>query len=268
VSRAARTVALAAGMLALVFSVLSACATSGAGAGSSGSNGDETDSERTLTVLAAASLTESFTALGHRFEQQHPGVQVRFSFDSSATLAEQAVQGAPADVLATADRRTMQRAVTGGAVSGHPSVFATNTPVVVGPADNPAGIAAVSDLDHPSTSYVVCVATAPCGAIADQVLADQDIDTPPRSREVDVKAVLTKVQLGEADAGLVYATDAHAAGDRVTAVPVPHAERYLTSYPAAVLATSAHPALARQWLDLLASPAGRGVLTDAGFSTP
>jgi molybdate transport system substrate-binding protein len=255
-------------MLALAFGALSACASSGAGAGSSSSNGGESDSERTLTVLAAASLTESFTALGDRFEQRHPAVRVRFSFDSSATLAEQAVQGAPADVLATADRRTMQRAVTGGAVAGDPVVFASNTPVVVVPADNPAAITSLDDLDAEAVSYVVCVATAPCGAIADRVLADHGIDTPPRSREVDGKAVLTKVRLGEADAGLVYATDAHAAGNRVTTVPVPHADRYRTSYPAAGLAASGHPALAHQWLDLLASPAGRGVLTDAGFSTP
>jgi molybdate transport system substrate-binding protein len=135
-----------------------------AGCGGSGASGDGSGQETgTLTVLAAASLTETFTTLAKDFEAAHPGVQVRLAFDSSATLAEQVTQGAPADVLATADERTMQTVVAAGGTAGDPRLFATNHLQMVVPRDNPAGLKAFSDLEKPGVKYVVCVDSAPCG---------------------------------------------------------------------------------------------------------
>jgi molybdate transport system substrate-binding protein len=248
----------AAGVLAL----LAGCA-----AGGPGAPGDQ-QRPTTLTVLAAASLTEVFGHLGTRFEHEHPGVQVRFSFDSSATLAEQVAQGAPADVLATADTRTMATVVHADANDGSPRRFATNTIVLVVPKDNRAGIGTLADLDKPGVGYVVCVPSAPCGAIAKSALAADHVTAPPKSLEVDVKSVLGKVELGEADAGLVYATDAQSAAGKVSALPVPHAARFTNVYPIVALAGSAHPGLARDWVHLVLSAAGRRVLRAAGFGAP
>ena len=247
-------------LLLLAAPLLAGCA-SGDGAGGDGQ-------DRTLTVLAAASLTETFTTLAEDFEADHPGVQVRLSFDSSATLAEQVRQGAPADVLATADRSTMRPVVDAGGTAGAPRLFATNHLELVVPPDNPAGITRFSDLTRPGVKYVVCVASAPCGKLARTVLDDTGIRAQPVSEEVDVKAVLSKVELGEADAGLVYASDAVAGGDKVRAVDIPTSHENLNSYPIATLADADQPALARAWVALVLSSRGRHVLTHAGFGTP
>ncbi len=233
-----------------------------AGAGCTPSGGEP---GRSLTVVAAASLTEPFTRLASTFEEEHPGVDVVTGFDSSATIAAQVSAGAPADVVATADPRTMQLMVDAGSLAGVPVTFARNELVLVVPSGNPAGVAAVADLDRAEVDYVACTDAAPCGALADEVLAAAGVTRPPRSREVDVKAVLTKVVLDEADAGLVYASDAAAADDAVEVVPLPHGTMARTRYLAAPVDGAASPDLAREWLRLLLSPAGRRALTDAGF---
>ncbi len=242
---------------ALTLPALSGCATSSTGSSSG---------EETLTVLAAASLTETFGVLGQEFERQHPGVGVRFSFDSSATLAEQAAQGAPADVLATADRATMDAAVSAGVTLAPPTLFADNVLVLVTPPDNPADVSRLGDL--PGSTYVMCVVTAPCGKVAAAVLDDHQVTATPASLEVDVKAVLAKVTSGEADAGLVYRTDQVAAGDQVDGFAIPGAERYRTSYFVAPLDDSDATTLATEWIDLLVSESGRETLRRAGFGTP
>jgi molybdate transport system substrate-binding protein len=242
-----------------------------AGCGGSGASGDGGGSRRetgTLTVLAAASLTETFTTLAKDFEAAHPGVQVRLAFDSSATLAEQVTQGAPADVLATADEATMQSVVDAKATEGDPKVFATNRLQLVVPPSNPAGVTRLSDLGNPGVKFVVCVDTAPCGKLAVKVLASSGVTAEPVSEEVDVKAVLSKVELDEADAGLVYATDAVAGGDRVRAIDLPTSSENLNSYPIAALADASEPQLAREWVDLVTGTQGQQVLSDAGFGKP
>jgi molybdate transport system substrate-binding protein len=242
-----------------------------AGCGGSGASGDGGGSRRetgTLTVLAAASLTETFTTLAKDFEAAHPGVQVRLAFDSSATLAEQVTQGAPADVLATADERTMQTVVDAGGTAGAPRLFATNHLQMVVPRDNPAGLKAFSDLEKPGVKYVVCVDSAPCGKLAATVLKATGINAEPVSEEVDVKAVLNKVELGEADAGLVYATDAVAGAAKVTPIDIPTSNENLNSYPIAALKDAKKPALARDWVDLVTGAKGQQVLADAGFGKP
>jgi len=224
------------------------------------------DDHTTITVLAASSLTGTFTQLGQEFEDQHPGVTVKFAFDSSATLAQQATQGAPADVLATADATTMDSAKA--AQASTPKVFATNVMVLATPADNPGHVTSFADLDKSSVKFVVCVPTAPCGKVG-QALLDQDhITGTPVSQEVDVKSVLAKLTEGEADAGIVYTTDAVAAGDQVRTIAIPGSAREVTSYPIVTLTQSKHSDLAQAFVDLVTGPTGRKVLQQAGFGKP
>lgn len=226
--------------------------------------GGEED-QQTITVLAAASLTDTFEQLAADFEASHEGVDVRLAFDSSATLAAQAAEGADADILATADTTTMGEASDAGAVRGEATVFATNTATLVVPADNPADITTVTDLDRDGVVYVVCVETAPCGKAAAALLPAAGVTAPPASEEVDVKAVLAKVTSGEADAGVTYVTDAVAAGDAVRTVELPGAEDARQEYPIALLTQTAEPDLAQEFLDLVLSEQGRQVLAEAGF---
>ncbi len=260
-----RTGLLAAAAL-LSASALAGCGSDdsdGAGSGAGGGDG-----VGTLTVLAAASLTETFTALAEDFEADHPGVDVRLSFDSSATLAEQVTQGAPADVLATADEATMATVVDADGIAGEPDVFATNHLVLAVPRGNPAGISSLADLTKPGVKLVVCVDTAPCGKLAAKVLASSGTAAEPVSEEVDVKAVLSKVELDEADAGLVYASDVATADGKVEQVDLPTTDDNLNRYPIAALSEAREPALAKDWVALVLSEAGRSALADAGFGTP
>jgi molybdate transport system substrate-binding protein len=220
----------------------------------------------TITVLAASSLTGTFTQLGHEFEDQHPGVTVKFAFDSSATLAQQATQGAPADVLATADTTTMDSAKA--AQASTPKVFASNVMVLATPASNPGHVTSFADLDKSSVKFVACVPTAPCGKVA-QALLDQDhITGTPVSQEVDVKSVLAKLTEGEADAGIVYTTDAVAAGDQVTTIPIPGSAQQVTTYPIVTLKQSGHADLAQAFVDLVTGSTGQQTLQKAGFGKP
>jgi molybdate transport system substrate-binding protein len=249
----------------LVLAMVSTLALAGCGAADSKARDTDTS---TLTVLGAASLTGTFGTLAKDFEADHPGVTVKLAFDSSATLAEQVTQGAPADVLATADESTMQTVVDAKGTVASPRVFATNHLQLVVPRDNPAKIRRFADIAEPGVKYVVCVDTAPCGKLAKTVLAATGISAEPASEEVDVKAVLSKVQLDEADAGLVYATDAVAAGDKVTAIDIPTADENLNSYPIAALEEAEEPSLAKAFVSLVLSTKGQRVLAAAGFGKP
>lgn len=231
-----------------------------------GGDGADDGGGSTITVLAASSLTGTFTELAEQFEADHPGVTVELAFDSSATLAAQAVEGAPADVLATADERTMDDAVA--ALAEPARLFASNTMVMVVPAANEAGLEGFEDVVSGDATYVACVETAPCGAIWAAIAEDEGVTTEPASLEVDVKAVLAKVTEDEADAGFVYETDAVAAGDAVQAFEVPGAEDHVTLYPIAPLVQATDAELAREFVELVVSSAGQQVLADAGFGAP
>lgn len=224
------------------------------------------NNDKTITVLAASSLTGTFTTLASQFEKDHPGVHVKLAFDSSATLAQQATEGAPADVLATADSTTMAGAKS--VLAQAPRNFATNVMVLATPSTNPAGITRFSDLNSTSVKYVVCVASAPCGTVARALLKRDGITADPVSTEIDVKSVLARLTEGEADAGIVYATDAVAAGDQVRTIPIPGSAKQQTTYPIAPLAQSKQSTLADQFVDVVLSAAGRKVLQDAGFGQP
>ena len=233
--------------------------------------GADGDDGQTLTVLAAASLTETFTELAETFEDEHPGVDVQLVFGSSTMLAEQAADGAPGDVLATADEMSMTLAEDGNALAEVPDSFVSNRIALVTPPDNPAGVESLADLDDPGVDYVVCADTAPCGAVAVAVLGDAGVTASPASEEVDVKAVLARVVQGEADAGLVYRTDAVAAAADVAEVAGSDTDdvtaAYATNYFVAPLTTddAQRADLAAEFVTLVRSNEAREVFTEAGF---
>ncbi|MFI7493861.1 molybdate ABC transporter substrate-binding protein [Kocuria sp. M4R2S49] len=221
-----------------------------------------------LDVHAAASLTDTFTELAEQFEAQHPGVEVRLNFAGSSALVQQLTEGAAADVLATADERSMAGAVDAGLVDGEPEVFATNVLAVVVPADNPAGVDSLRDLADPGVQAVVCAPQVPCGAATERLEDATGVRLSPVSEEGSVTGVLGKVTSGQADAGLVYATDARSAGDAVEVVEVPQAARAVNRYPIAALADSGETETARRFTELVAGDPGREVLAGAGFGAP
>ncbi len=220
-----------------------------------------------ITVLAAASLKESFTAVGKAFEQANPGATVTFSFGSSSGLAQQIMQGAPADVFASASQKNMQQVVDAKAAAD-PVPFARNVLEIAVPKDNPAKVTALADLARPGVKVALCQPQVPCGDLAQKVLAAAKVAVTPATLESDVKATLTKVQLGEVDAGLVYVTDVWAAGGRVTGIPIPAQVNAATTYPVAALTGSENADLARAFVQFVLSDAAKAELTGAGFQSP
>lgn len=219
----------------------------------------------TVRVLAAASLTEAFGVLIEAFEEVNEGVDVQVSFGGSPALVTQVAEGAPADVLATADEASMGRAVDAGDVA-RPAVFARNRLTVVVEPGNPLGITAVRDLARDDVLLVACAAAVPCGALATRVLEAAAVTVTPRSLEENVKAVLAKVTLGEADAGLVYETDARAAGTDVESLSILPSEPSLTtSYPIAVTTATEARRASGAFVAFVRSVAGQRVLADHGF---
>jgi molybdate transport system substrate-binding protein len=231
----------------------------------------------TLTVFAAASLTDVFPALGDRLEEEHPGLEVRFSFAGSSALAQQILQGAPADVFASADEGQMARVADAGLVE-NPEVFARNPLMLVVPRDNPAGIERpgtsggggprLAELLTEDVTMAVCAPEVPCGAAAAELLGETGLSDVPDTFEEDVRAVLTKVELGEVDAGLVYLSDVHAAGDSVLAYAFREAPQAINRYPVGVLAGAPNAGAARAFVDLVLSDEGDRVLREAGFLEP
>jgi len=220
-----------------------------------------------ITVFAAASLTEVMTTIARQFEAAHPGTTVTLSFGSSSTLATQITQGAPADVFAAASTATMQTVVDAGAAAA-PVPFARNVLEIAVPPDNPGHVAALADLASSDVTVALCQPEVPCGAAATAVLAKAGLTVRPVTLEADVKATLTKVELDEVDAGLVYATDVRAAGAKVRGIEIPADVNATTSYPIATVAASTEPALAAAFVDYVLSAGGASVLTAAGFLEP
>jgi molybdate transport system substrate-binding protein len=241
-------------------------------AGCAGGTADEgaapPTEQRTLTVFAAASLTEVFTQLEPRFEEVRPGIDVVFNFGASSDLAQQIVNGGPADLFAAANTSTMQTVVDAGLIEGEPTVFATNVLQIVTPPGNPAGITSFADLARPDLQVVVCAPQVPCGAAAEKIEQATGVSLSPVSEEPDVKSTLGKVTTGNADAGLVYATDVLAAGDDVQGIDFPEAAQAVNSYPIAVIAEAPAADLARAFQGLVTGAEGRAVLGSAGFGSP
>jgi molybdate transport system substrate-binding protein len=219
-------------------------------------------------VFAASSLTGSFERIGREFEAEHPGVQVTFSFGGSSSLGPQIAAGAPADVFAAADRPTMARVVAAGATAGRPALFARNRLQVAVPAGNPAGVHGLDDFARPDLRLAVCAPQVPCGSAAQRAFRAAGVVPRPDTLEQEVKAVLTKVRLGEVDAGLVYRSDVRAAGGQVLGIGFPESRQAVNDYQVAALAEAPNPAAARAFVALVRSRTGREALADAGFDLP
>ena len=222
----------------------------------------------TVTVFAAASLKAPFTALAEQFEAANPGTTVALSFAGSSDLATQISQGAPADVFASADANTMARLSGTGLLEGVPRDFASNVLTIAVPPQNPASIASFADLAAPGVKTVICAPQVPCGAAANTLEQDTGITLTPVSEESSVTDVLGKVISGEADAGLVYATDVQAAGDKVQEIPFPESARAVNTYPIAAVRTGKNRQLAAAFIEAVMAPGGQQVLRGAGFGNP
>ncbi|MDH2442863.1 molybdate ABC transporter substrate-binding protein [Amnibacterium sp. CER49] len=221
----------------------------------------------TIVVDAAASLSGVLPPIATAFEQAHPGTTVRLTFGGSSALAAQIVAGAPVDVFAAASTKTMQTVSDAGLAAAGPVVIARNELEIAVPPSNPGKVTGLADFADGARTIVVCDAKVPCGAAAQRVFALAKVAAKPDSYEPDVTSVLNKVELGEADAGLVYRTDVLAAGGRVKGIPFPEAAKAITAYPIAPLKGSAHSALAAAFVDEVVQH-GAARLRAAGFLGP
>lgn len=265
--------ALAAGTALL----LAACGSNGgsegaaatAASGAEGVTTTEAALQGEITVSAAASLTEAFTEMGDAFEVDHPGTTITFTFDSSATLSQQILDGAPVDVFASADEKSMAKLTDADLVKGEPAVFAKNQLIIVTKPGNPEGIESLADLADAGV-ISLCGEDVPCGTFAAQALDEADVTIPESSvtRGQNAKATLTAVSEGDAVAGIVYLTDALAAGDAVDAVEIPAEDNVVATYPVAVLTDTQDAALASAFVDYVASDDGQAILQDRGFLPP
>jgi molybdate transport system substrate-binding protein len=247
----------------VLLSPLAACGGSDDSSGSNDSSGTST-----LTVFAASSLTSAFTELGKDFEADHDGVKVAFSFAGSSDLVAQLQEGASADVFASADTDNMDAAVGDDLVAGDPVNFASNTLEIATPPDNPAQVKSFQDLAKGGVQVVVCAPEVPCGAATQKMEDVTGVTIKPVSEEDSVTDVLTKVESGEADAGLVYVTDVQAAGDKVAGVTSPESSQVVNTYPIATLSDSKNTDLAKEFVALVTGAKGQSTLAAAGFAKP
>jgi molybdate transport system substrate-binding protein len=261
-------VALAATAVAGCSSSSSSSTASGSGSSSAPAASSSSAAQTgTITVLAASSLKGTFTQLGKQFEAAHPGDTVKFSFGASSALAAQINSGAPADVFASASPKNMDQVVTPGNAS-NPQDFAKNIMEIAVPPSNPAKVTSVNDLAKSSVKVALCQPLVPCGVVAAEVFKNAKITVKPVTLQPDVKSVLTQVELGNVDAGVVYVTDVQAAGSKVKGVTIPASENATTVYPIAALTHSTEQSIAQAFVAYVLSPTGEQVLKAAGFEQP
>jgi len=222
----------------------------------------------TVVVSAAASLTDVFKRIESVFESANPGVDVVLNFGGSSSLREQILEGAPIDIFASADATNMERVAAAGEVEGAPVIFARNTMQIAVPAGNPGDVTGLADLADETLSIGLCAAEVPCGELARRVLARAGVSPAIDTNEPDVRALLTKIETGELDAGITYVTDVISAGSSVTGIDIPEEVNVVAEYPIAVLANAPQPGAARALVDFIFSDAGRAIITDHGFSAP
>lgn len=218
-----------------------------------------------VVVFAASSLTEAFTAIGAAFQVASPEATVTFNFAGSSDLVTQINEGAPADVYASADDSNMAKLTEAGGNATEPVVAARNTFEIIVAPGNPKGIAGVADLADPDLIVVLCADTVPCGTGAAEVLANAGVTVTPKSYEEKVKGVVTKVTVGEADAGIVFATDVIAAGDAAARVPIPADVNVVSNYPIVVTKNAPNAAAAQAFVDFVAGAEGQAILAKYGF---
>jgi molybdate transport system substrate-binding protein len=249
---------------------LPAAACGDAGGSPSATTGATTSQgvEGDITVFAAASLTESFTAVGEAFTEANPDAEATFSFDASSTIVTQITHGAPADVFASADLANMAKLTDADLTGSEPVIFATNELTIVVAPGNPNGIAGVADLADPDLKVVICAAEVPCGRYAAEIFTNADVTVTPVSFEQNVRGVITKVTAGEADAGIVYVTDVTAAGDAADMVDIADDINVGAEYPIATVKDSGDADVAEAFIAFLVGPEGQAILGEYGFGTP
>jgi len=221
-----------------------------------------------LVVFAAASLKPAFTQIGDRFKSDNPGVDVTFDFAGSSELATQLTQGAGADVFASADTAQMDAVAKAGLLAGSPTNFASNTLVIVAAPGNPKNINSFADLTRPGLSVVTCQQPVPCGSATERIEDATGVHIKPVSEELSVTDVLNKVTTGQADAGLVYVTDALSAGNKVTTVKFPQAAGAANVYPIGALKNSSNASLAQRFVTMVTAETGQQILAQSGFAKP
>ncbi|MDG3015637.1 molybdate ABC transporter substrate-binding protein [Speluncibacter jeojiensis] len=252
---------------AAIAALTAGCGSSDNGAGTGATSGTAAAPTGTVQVFAAASLQEAFTTLAGQFEHQHPGTHVKLNFGASSALALQINQGAPADVFASAAPVNMDQVTETGAASA-PTTFARNVMEIAVPPTDPAHVTTVADLARPGVKVALCQPQVPCGVNAQKVFDNARVKVTPVTLESDVKSTLTKVELGEVDAGVVYVTDVRAAGAKVEGVAIPADVNASTAYPIATMTKAPNATGAAAFRDYVLSPAGRQVLVADGFEQP
>ena len=224
--------------------------------------------EGSITVLAAASLTDSFTEIANDLMEQNPTLEITLSFGGSSDLAAQIVSGSPADVFAAASPATMTTVTDEGLTASDPVNFVSNTLEIAVPVGNPGNVTGIEDFTNEDLSIALCAVEVPCGSAADKLFTSLGLTAAPDTYEQDVKSVLSKVELDEVDAGLVYKTDVLAAGDSVEGIEFDEAADAVNEYPIAALKDSATPDAAAAFVDYVLSEKGQAILTAAGFGAP
>jgi molybdate transport system substrate-binding protein len=227
-----------------------------------------TSSGQPIVVFAATLLKPAFTLLAGKFQTDNPRATIDFDFATSSELANKLTQGAGADIFASADSAQMDTVVKADLTTGDPVNFASNTLVIVTAPGDPKQIRSFADLAKPDVRVAVCQASSACGSAAQRIEDNTGVHPNPVSEESVSSGVLGKVTSGEADAGLVYLTDAHKAGDKVTAVKFPESADAVNIYPIVILKHTSQPALAQKFVDLVTGATGQRVLTQAGFASP
>jgi molybdate transport system substrate-binding protein len=273
--RTARLIVLPVAALALVAAAGTALATTEPPPATTGESGSAPASstpgagvEGDITVFAATSLTESFTEIGDAFTAANPDATATFSFDASSALVQQIIEGAPADVFASADTANMDKLTDAELNGAAPVVIATNLLTIIVAPGNPLGITGVEDLANPDIKVVVCAPEVPCGNYADQIFTAAGVEVTPVSLEQNVRGVSTKVTEGEADAGIVYVTDVIAAGDDAGMVEIPQDINVVAEYPIAAVAESEYPEVDQAFIDFVLGDEGQGILAEYGFGPP
>jgi molybdate transport system substrate-binding protein len=258
------------GAAALVVA-LAACSSSASSAPSAAAAAGGTASAKptgTLVVFAATSLTDAFNKIADQFQAANPGVTVKFNYNGSSSLATQITQGAPADVFASASPKNMKTVTDENLEATAPKTFAANQGEIMVEAGNPSHIKSVSDLANPSLKVVTCAPSVPCGALATDIFKNAGVTVKPVSQEENVGGVVTKVSLGEADAGIVYVTDVKANGSKTTGVPIPAAQNATTTYPIAEIKGASNATAAAAFISYVLGPDGQQVLKSFGFLPP
>lgn len=221
-----------------------------------------------VLVSAAASLSDAFAAIESAFEGAHPGADVVLNLAGSSALREQILEGAPADVFASANTTTMEQVAEAGAVAADPQIFARNALQIAVPPGNPGGVTGLEDFARDELFIGLCAEGVPCGDFARGVLARAGVTPAIDTNEPDVRALLTKIAAGELDAGITYVTDVTAGGGSVEGIGIPEEQNVAAEYPIAILAEAPNPAAAQAFVSFVLSADGRAILAEFGFAAP